>query len=178
MSLFNVNQPSQLSLVIAGALVGASVYVATVSGGAFQSYEHVGSPPTASAAMLVKQPSELVLFATQSHFEDALARVRSELDNNDLITAQSATRDAVSLYTQLSSAVSPNFFVNDIGFAAIEWRIGQRGLLLIFGGDGKVTLAKTSENSGYAESMEEHELVASTYKLIDGIIRNIHGADC
>jgi hypothetical protein len=142
-----------------------------------QRYERIESPSVTREITIIKQPSEPSFLASKTSFDAALARVVGEFDNGDMTRAKSAVRDAVTLYTQLSIAMPPYFFVNDIALAGMEWRIGQTGVLLIFGGDGTVTVARTSDESGYSETMEDHAFVPSTFQKIERLLAEILGAD-
>lgn len=69
-----------------------------------------------------------------------------------------AISDAATLIRNNDLQGSPQILLSDDGLLTIEWHRGNRGAMLLFAGDGIVTIAIRRPGVGYAENGEDAPL--------------------
>lgn len=79
------------------------------------------------------------------------------LDDDAKITAVGALKDALSLSASIRNCGNPSVFLSEEGNIGVQWRSVDRGLLIIFAGDGLATYSQKENGSHYSNNIVEFD---------------------
>lgn len=175
-----LSQSSSHSFGGAAVSTDYSTLTSSFSDAAIVITPHIDSQRYVSAVQLVRteEPSFSVAnsgFANSIGLSlvDALTRVRDQLDASEHATAAAAIKDGVSLVSQFVFQIEPWVGISDGGFAMMQWRVGHKGLILVFSGDGSVTFSTASATANYSESPAEYLIGNNSALTISSAIKDL-----
>jgi hypothetical protein len=115
-----------------------------------------------------------LLESTEARLVAALERVSHELTGDERERAGAAISDAVSFSGYLPSEYERWVDVSDSGIALMQWQTRKGGVLLLFAGDGEVTLSEQGAESNYLNSSEDLRVELESGRVVAAAIAKIY----
>jgi hypothetical protein len=117
--------------------------------------------------IIVKQADARSVNEVVQSLDQALGRVRSLLDETESAQANNAVRDAIAFFSGLNVLRRPWITVTDMGIAAMQWQSGDNGLLLMFTGDGTVSISRTTSLEDYSSNSTDYPIGGNVALLVE-----------
>jgi hypothetical protein len=111
---------------------------------------------------------------TQKMLDEAFERVSNQLSDNESASAKRAIIDTISLLQQIPLQYEPWGDITDEGIALMQWRTSKGGVILLFSGDGDVTVSIRDAHSNYSDSSKDYKVSDRTGLIISGAISAIY----
>jgi uncharacterized protein YllA (UPF0747 family) len=92
----------------------------------------------------------------------SLLRVLPDLDENEVGRAHIAVDNVKTVIQKIISDRQPWTDMFDDGVAIVQWRFRDQGIMLLFAGDGKVTISSKAKNRRYVDSVMEAQISGET----------------
>jgi hypothetical protein len=95
-------------------------------------------------------------------------RVLPDLDENEVRSAHSAVGNVKTLIHRITSDRQPWTDMFDDGVAILQWRLRDQGVMLLFAGNGKVTISSKTINHHYVDNVVEVQISSEVAAQISG----------
>lgn len=154
--------------------------IATVSycviRGPIDMQEFAGNIDTRTIAeeVVIKQVDQQSVHKLRASFRDALTRITSSLDPAEKYQADIAIREAISLVGRVNIEHTPWATVTDMGIAAVQWQAGENGLLLMFAGDGVVSVSRASSTKDYSSNSHDYSIAGNAALFIEAFAEKLN----
>jgi hypothetical protein len=107
-------------------------------------------------------------------FRRSLTRVINDLDSLALSNSNRAVEDAIDLLSYIDLNHEPWATVTDEGIAMLQWNVDEAGVILLFGGDGIVTMSTATSVKNYTETLVDYTIDRDKLQAVSWEIKRLY----